>query len=93
MDFWNLMKEIMSALFLIVKALLGGIFLSNWLIRWLRLWESLIQAEIIITTMLSLEKTEHFHKIKVETILKGSLDMIPSPSVKIQIMGGRILGH
>jgi hypothetical protein len=30
--------------------------------------------------------------IKVETILKGSLDSIPSssPSVKIQIMGGNI---
>ena len=25
---------------------------------------------------------------KVEKILKGSLDSIPSPSVKIQIMGG-----
>ena len=28
--------------------------------------------------------------VKVETILKGSLDSIPSPSVKIQIMGGKI---
>jgi hypothetical protein len=27
---------------------------------------------------------------KVETILKGSLDSIPSPSVKIQIMGGKV---
>ena len=36
---------------------------------------------------------EHFkHFIKVEKILKGSLDFIPSPSpsVKIQIMGGKI---
>ena len=27
---------------------------------------------------------------KVEKILKGSLDLIPSPSVKIQIMGGKV---
>ena len=27
---------------------------------------------------------------KVEKILKGSLDSIPSPSVKIQIMGGKV---
>ena len=27
---------------------------------------------------------------KVEKILKGSLDRIPSPSVKIQIMGGKL---
>jgi hypothetical protein len=27
---------------------------------------------------------------KVENILKGSLDSIPSPSVKIQIMGGKV---
>ena len=29
-------------------------------------------------------------KSKVEKILKGSLDLIPSPSVKIQIMGGKV---
>ena len=29
--------------------------------------------------------------VKVENILKGSLDSIPSPSVKIQIMGGSLL--
>ena len=28
--------------------------------------------------------------VKVEKTLKGSLDSIPSPSVKIQIMGGRV---
>ena len=27
---------------------------------------------------------------KVGKILKGSLDLIPSPSVKIQIMGGKV---
>ena len=27
---------------------------------------------------------------KVKTILKGSLDLIPSPSVKIQIMGRKV---
>ena len=27
---------------------------------------------------------------KVEKILKGSLDLIPSPSVKIQVIGGKI---
>ena len=27
---------------------------------------------------------------RVEKILKGSLDSIPSPSVKIQIMGGKV---
>ena len=26
---------------------------------------------------------------KVEKILKGSLDLIPSPSIKIQILGGK----
>ena len=29
-------------------------------------------------------------KGKVEKILKGSLDLIPSPSVKIQIMGEKV---
>ena len=28
--------------------------------------------------------------LKVEKILKGSLDSIPSPSVKIQIIGGKV---
>ena len=33
-----------------------------------------------------------FFRIKVEKILKGSLDLIPSPSpsIKIQIMGGKV---
>ena len=31
------------------------------------------------------------HCVKVEKILKDSLDSIPSPSVKIHIMGGRVL--
>ena len=30
------------------------------------------------------------YDIKVEKILKGSLDSIPSPSVKIQIMDGKV---
>ena len=29
-------------------------------------------------------------KINVEKILKGSLDYIPSPSVNVQIMGGKV---
>ena len=29
-------------------------------------------------------------KFKVENILKGSLDLIASPSVKIQIVGGKV---
>ena len=28
--------------------------------------------------------------VKVEKILKGSLDSIPSPSVKVQIIGGEV---
>ena len=28
--------------------------------------------------------------IKVGNVLKGSLDLIPSPSLKIQIMGGKV---
>ena len=38
------------------------------------------------------ENTGKFHEFKIETILKGSLDSIPSPSpsVKIQIMGGKV---
>ena len=31
-----------------------------------------------------------FRQIKVEKILKGSLDLIPSPSLKIQIMDGKV---
>ena len=31
-----------------------------------------------------------FATFKVEKILKGSLDLIPSPSMKIQIMGGKV---
>ena len=33
---------------------------------------------------------EKYDFCKVEKILKGSLDSIPSPSVKIQIMGGKV---
>jgi hypothetical protein len=29
-------------------------------------------------------------QLKVEKILKGNLDLIPSPSLKIQIMGGKV---
>jgi hypothetical protein len=32
-----------------------------------------------------------YSKIKLKKKLKGSLDLIPSPSVKIQIMGGKSL--
>ena len=35
-------------------------------------------------------KTEFLPLFKVEKILKGNLDFIPSPSVKIQIMGGKV---
>ena len=35
-------------------------------------------------------KTNMTTLIKVEKILKGSLDSIPSPPVKIQIMGGKV---
>ena len=31
-----------------------------------------------------------FHLSKVKNILKSSLDSIPSPSVEIQIMGGKV---
>ena len=31
-----------------------------------------------------------YHKVEVEKILKGILDSIPSPSVKIQIMGRKV---
>ena len=37
-----------------------------------------------------LESTLKLALDKVGNILKGSLDSIPSPSVKIQIMGGKI---
>ena len=30
------------------------------------------------------------HPLKVEKIFKGSLDLVPSPSVKIQITGGKV---
>ena len=40
-------------------------------------------------------KLEYFLIAKVETILKGSLDLIqsPSPSVKIQIMGWKVCSN
>ena len=43
-------------------------------------------------TNLSLINKDFWPIVKVETILKGSLDLIPSPSpsVKIQIMGGKV---
>ena len=52
-------------------------------------WESIIATDIYLTTMLHLSKVT---KDKVEKILKGSLDSIPSPSpsVKIQVMGGKV---
>ena len=34
--------------------------------------------------------TKLYISSKVEKILKASLDLIPSPSVKIQIMGGKV---
>ena len=44
------------------------------------------------TTVRWLKKSKRFRHLKVEKILKGSLDSIssPSPSVKIQIMGGKV---
>ena len=42
------------------------------------------RAEILQLTM------KFSVRIKVEKILKGSLNSIPSPSVKIQIMGGNV---
>ena len=42
----------------------------------------------LLSTMWS--KHVNFYTDKVEKILKGSLDLIPSPSVKIQIMGGKV---
>ena len=45
---------------------------------------SLVQARLTHTGMILYENLNI--KIKVEKILKGSLDLIPSPSVKIQIM-------
>ena len=35
-------------------------------------------------------KLKQKNTIKVEKILKSSLDLIPSPSVQIQIMGGKV---
>jgi len=38
-------------------------------------------------------RTQSQHSIwadEIENILKGSLDSIPSPSVKIQIIGGKV---
>ena len=41
-------------------------------------------------TNLSLINKDFWPIVKVEKILKDSLDLIPSPSVKIQIMGGKV---
>ena len=37
-----------------------------------------------------MQSISHWTPAKVEKILKGSLNSIPSPSVKIQIMGGKV---
>jgi hypothetical protein len=42
----------------------------------------------LLSLQVNMEYIYDFHK--VEKILKGSLDSIPSPSVKIQIMGGKV---
>ena len=39
---------------------------------------------------LKILSTKNNSCVKVEKILKGSLDSIPSPSVKIEIMGGKV---
>ena len=41
-------------------------------------------------TLTSINDTDYFESCKVEKILKGSLDLISSPSMKVQIMGGKI---
>ena len=41
-------------------------------------------------TLTSINDTEYFELCKVEKILKGSPDLISSPSMKIQIMGGKV---
>jgi hypothetical protein len=53
-------------------------------LRWLVFFTSFPAATTFTTAMVII--------LKVENILKGSLDLIPSPSpsVKIQIMGGKV---
>ena len=44
----------------------------------------------IATQCVALPPHYIYYDSKVENILKGRLDSIPSPSVKIQIMGGKV---
>ena len=51
---------------------------------------SLILALVVSIKDIKLLLHTHRHNSKVEKILKSSLDSIPSPSVKIKIMGGKV---
>ena len=62
---------------------------------WLRqeqnfLFFSLILFHILYILAFTKDDTHDIFYDKVEKILKGSLDKIPSPSMKIQIMGGKV---
>ena len=46
--------------------------------------------DFMLTAVRIVWNTRSDRTIKVENFLKGSLDSIPSPSVKIQIIGGKI---
>ena len=54
--------------------------------------KSFTKSRVHCTSWFDLNYVVKTCSIKVENILKGSLDLIPSPSpsVKIQIMGGKV---
>ena len=60
---------------------------------WVKKVSKMISKHLRFTSLffsISIHLRENTAAWKVEKILKGSLDLIPSPSVKIQILGGKV---
>ena len=60
---------------------------------WVKKVSKMISKHLRFTSLffsISIHWRENTAAWKVEKILKGSLDLIPSPSVKIQILGGKV---
>ena len=67
-------------------------FLQQW-VKWNYVLCSVNRNNIWSWQNLGRILENEFIKVRVEKILKGCLDWIPSPSVKIQIMGGKVCWH
>ena len=79
----------------IVRPVLWFLGLIEWITYWKRnltcpfLTSVEVSCDLAFTKLNDTGKMTNFDT-KVEKILKGNLDLIPSPSVKIQIMGGKV---